>query len=108
MKKTIFLFFGIVLLGGMMTLLQVQGAEADCSGGINIYACPNSSGCIIPSAGGPVIHFTTDKTGFHFEGKLCAGSYYVCVQNCGTGSFTSDGHSEGVIHITNGADCHCP
>jgi hypothetical protein len=98
-----------MLLGGMMTLMQVQSAETDCNGGINIYACPDSHGCIVPSGGGsPPIYFTTDGKGFHFEGKLCPGTYYVCVENCGTGSFTSDGSSEGVIHITNGADCRCP
>jgi hypothetical protein len=108
MRRSIFLFSALIVLGSMMTLMQVYSSEADCKGAVNIYACPNSHGCLVPSGGGVPIYFTTDNKGFHFEGNLCAGTYYICVENCGTGSFTSDGQSEGEVHITNNADCKCP
>lgn len=83
-------------------------SKPGCGGGITINAsCSDGPGCITPVGGGTPIPFNL-VSGSAFVGNLCAGSYLICIPNCGIGSFSSDGSSETQTTITDPTECSCP
>ena len=108
MKRTTLFILAAAMAVLTLSSLQSISSQADCGGAVNISGPAGHKGCLTNLNTGEIRCFKLDDTGNHYEAKLCAGNYSICIEDWGSASFYSNGASEIGITVSNNNDCTCP